>query len=191
MRVPSSAPYIFHQRFHVLLITCELPTLIPVDGITLFLINRSQKNSNVGNINENLVKKTVTAPNSNTIERDPTKDKYSKVHIVNNYTQELGESVKKICRKYGILTHFKGNSTIKEMLVKTKDKDPLDKMSGAISWYQCRKLMCDEEVIGETSRTFGERYKEHLKELSPIYGYSNQSGHNTNPENFTYPSQNY
>ena len=37
----------------------------------------------------------------------------------------------------------------------------------------------------ETSRTFGERYKEHLKEPSPIYGHSNISGHSTNPDNFT------
>ena len=35
--------------------------------------------------------------------------------------------------------------------------------SGAIYWYQCGDLGCDDEYIGETSGTFGERYKEHLK----------------------------
>ena len=30
-----------------------------------------------------------------------------------------------------------------------------------------------------------ERYKEHFKEPSPIYGHSNISGHNTKPDNFT------
>ena len=35
--------------------------------------------------------------------------------------------------------------------------------SGAIYWYQCGDLGCDDEYIGETSKTFGERYKEHLK----------------------------
>ena len=35
--------------------------------------------------------------------------------------------------------------------------------SGAIYWYQCGDLGCNDEYIGETSRTFGERYKEHLK----------------------------
>ena len=43
--------------------------------------------------------------------------------------------------------------------------------------------MCDEEYIGETSKTFGERYKEHLKEPSSIHGHSTQGGHSTNPEN--------
>ena len=44
---------------------------------------------------------------------------------------------------------------------------------------------CNEGYIGETSRTFGERNKEHLKEPSPIYADSTQAGHNTNPENLT------
>ena len=44
--------------------------------------------------------------------------------------------------------------------------------------------MCDEEDTGETSRTFEERYKMHLKEPSPIYGHSNLSGHCSNPNNF-------
>ena len=56
--------------------------------------------------------------------RDPNKEKYSKGHIVMPYTPGLGESIKKICRKYGIQTHFKSNRTIKEILVKPKDKNP-------------------------------------------------------------------
>ena len=36
-----------------------------------------------------------------------------------------------------------------------------------------------------TSRTFGERYKEHLKEPSPIYALTTQAQHNTYPEHFT------
>ena len=71
------------------------------------------------------------------------------------------------------------------ILVKPKDKYPLERKSGTIYWHQCRELMCDEDYIGETFRTFGERYKEHLKEPSPIYGQSTQAGHSTNPENFT------
>ena len=58
-------------------------------------------------------------------------------------------------------------------------------MSGSIYQYQCMELKCDEEYIGETSRTCGERYKEKLKEPLPIYGHSSQSGHSTNPDNFT------
>ena len=58
-------------------------------------------------------------------------------------------------------------------------------MVKVIYWYQYGELACDEEYIGELSRTFGERYKEHLKDPSPIYGHSNISGPSTNPDNFT------
>ena len=56
--------------------------------------------------------------------------------------------------------------------------------SGAIYWYQCGDLGCDDEYIWETSRTFGERHKEHLKTLSPIHHHSNQTGHPTSHNNF-------
>ena len=95
-----------------------------------------------------------------------------------------GESIENICRKYGIQTHFKGNRTLKQLLVKPKDWDPIDKKSGAIYMYQCGELMCDEEHIGETSRTLEERYKEHLKEPSPIHVHSTETAHNTTPDNF-------
>ena len=49
----------------------------------------------------------------------------SKGHIVIPYTQGLCESIKKICGRYGIQTHFKGGSTIKNLLVSPKDKDPM------------------------------------------------------------------
>ena len=56
--------------------------------------------------------------------------------------------------------------------------------SGAIYWYQYADLACDEEYIGEISRTFGERYKEHLKAPSAIYHHSSQTGHPTSHNNF-------
>ena len=36
---------------------------------------------------------------------------------------------------------------------------------------------CNDEYIGESSRTFGERYKEHLKGPSSIYDHHNITGH--------------
>ena len=45
-----------------------------------------------------------------------TKEVKSKHHIVIPCTQGLCESIKKICGRYGIQTHFKGGSTIKNLL---------------------------------------------------------------------------
>ena len=108
----------------------------------------------------------------------------SKGHIVRQNIQGLCESIKKICGRYGIQTPFKGGRTIKNPLVSPNDKGPMVNQSGAIYWYQCGDLGCDDEYIGETSRTFGERYKEHLKAPSAIHHHSIQTGHTTNQNNF-------
>ena len=59
----------------------------------------------------------------------------------------------------------------------------MENKSGVIYWFQCEDLSC-EEYIGETSRIFGERFKENLKELSPIYYHSNNTGHPTIEDDF-------
>ena len=156
-----------------------------LDKVERKFINRGQEESNVGNTQGEPSEQESNNPSSNNTGSDTTKNKYNKGHIIIPYTQGLGESIKMICRKYGILTHFKGNRTIKNILVKLKDKDPLERRSGTIYWYQCEELAYNEEYIGETSRTFGEKYKDHLKEPSPIHGHSTQTGCSSNPENPT------
>ena len=79
----------------------------------------------------------------------------------------------------------KEGMTIKDLLVAPKDKDPILKKSGAIYRYKCDRVECDEEYIGEFSRTFGERFKEHQKAPSPIYNHYNITGHNITIENFS------
>ena len=53
-----------------------------------------------------------------------TNEVKTKGHIVIPYTQGLCESIKKTCSRFGIQTHFKGNSTITNLLDSPKDKDP-------------------------------------------------------------------
>ena len=65
-----------------------------------------------------------------------------------------------------------------------KDKDPIANKSGANYWLQCGDLTYDDEYIGKTSRTFDERFKDHLKEPSPIHHHSINTGHPTIQHNF-------
>ena len=67
----------------------------------------------------------------------------------------------------------------------SKDQDPIQKRSGVIYRYKYDRVECDEEYIGESSRTFGERSKEHLKAPSPIFDHYNITGHNVTIENFS------
>ena len=92
---------------------------------------------------------------------------------------------KRTCRKYGIEVHLKGGHTIKNLLMNLKDKDPILKRSGVIYRFKCNRVECDEEYIGESARTFGERYKEHHKSPSPIHDHTTISGHTVFVEDFS------
>ena len=97
----------------------------------------------------------------------------------------MAESIKNICKKHGIQVYFKGGRTIKDLLLAPKDKDHITKKSGIIYRYKCDRVECNEEYIGESARTFGERFKEHLKAPSPIYDHCITKGHTTSLENFS------
>ena len=101
-------------------------------------------------------------------------------HITVPFDEGLSETIKNIGKKYGIQVHFKSGKTLKDELVTPKDKDHITNKSGIIYRFKG-----DEEYIGETARTFGERLKEHLKAPSPIYDHSNTTGHTTTINNFS------
>ena len=65
-----------------------------------------------------------------------------------------------------------------------RTKTPWSPKVMPIYWYQCGDLTCDDEIHRGTSRTFGERYKEHLKDPSPIHHHNNQTSHPINHNNF-------
>ena len=69
----------------------------------------------------------------------------NKPYIVVHCMKGLSESCKKICRKHGIGMYFKGDNTIKELLVHPKDKDNILQKSGVIYRYKCGSVDCEEE----------------------------------------------
>ena len=106
-------------------------------------------------------------------------------HITVTYSRGLSESFKNTCKKYGIQVYFRGGKTIRNLLVAPKDKEHIIQKSGIIYRFKCDRVEYDEEYIGESARTFGERFKEHLKHPSPIYDHSNITGHNITLDNFS------
>ena len=63
--------------------------------------------------------------------------------------------------------------------------DVITQKSGIIYRYKCDRVECEDEYIGESARTFGERFKEHLKYPSPIHDHTTITGHDTTIDNFT------
>ena len=64
-----------------------------------------------------------------------------------------------------------------------KDKDTITNKSSVIYWFKSDRIDCEDEYIGESSRTFGERYKEHLKAPSLIFEHQNNTDYTTSVEN--------
>ena len=104
-------------------------------------------------------------------------------YMVVPYYKGLSVSLKKICGKHGVQVYIIGGNTIKNLLVATKDQDPICKKSGVIYRYRCGRVDCNGEYIGESS-TCGERFREHQKAPSPIYDHSNDTGHQVTIDNF-------
>ena len=70
------------------------------------------------------------------------------------------ESIKNIGKKYGVAVYFKGNRTLQNILVSPKDKNEMANKSSIIYSYCCGEIGCDEKYVGESGRTFGERFRE-------------------------------
>ena len=77
--------------------------------------NNSQANSN---------------PNASTVATTISRPKSIIGYVVIPYTQGLVESFRNTCGKHGILTYFKRNTTMKQILMKPKDQDTKDKKVG-------------------------------------------------------------
>ena len=121
--------------------------------------------------------KTTKASNSN---------QNQKPYMVVSYHKGVSESLKKTCGKHGIQVYFKAGKTIKSLLMAPKDQDPILKKSGVIYRFKCCRVDCNEEYIDESSRTFGERFREHQKAPSPVFDHSNISGHQITIDNFNF-----
>ena len=96
----------------------------------------------------------------------------------------MGESCKNICQKHGVEMHFKRGNTIKNLLVQPKDIDTILQKSRVIDRFRCGRVDC-EEYIGESGRTFAERFREHMKAPSPIHDHHNITGHELSLDNFS------
>ena len=119
--------------------------------------------------------------NSNTNKQMSNQNPY----IMVPYYKGLSESMKRTCNKHGVQVYFKGGNTIRNLLMAPKVKGPTLKKSGVIYRYKCDRVECDEEYIGESSRTFGERFKKHEKAPSPIHDHYNITGHKISLDNFS------
>ena len=80
-------------------------------------------------------------------------------HIVIPYVPGMCESIKNIGKKYGVAVYFKGNRTLKNILVSPKDKDEMANKSSIIYSYCCGEIGCDEEYVESLGEPLGRDLK--------------------------------
>ena len=88
------------------------------------------------------------------------------VFIAAPYFPGLSESFKQLFRYTHIQVCFKGQNTIKSMLMHPKDKIDLSLKKDIIYQWSCTNPGCKSSYIGETSRSLCEYVKEQSKEGS-------------------------
>ena len=95
------------------------------------------------------------------------------------YFLGLSESFKELFKYMHIQVCFKGQNTIKSMLMHPKDKINPSLKKDIVYQWSCTDPSCKSLYIGETCRSLGECVKEHSKEGtdSAIYQHCITKGH--------------
>ena len=135
--------------------------------------------------NENKIKKSHPKEENSNYQKNTGTNTIQKPHIVVPYHRGFSESFKKVCSNHGVQAYFKGGTTIKRLLMAPKDQDPMQKRSGVIYRYKCDRVECDEEYIGESSRTFREEVQGTSEDPSPIFDHYDTTGHKVSLDNFS------
>ena len=122
-----SDPQLLQQEEHLYraLTKCKCPT---------WALNRMKIKTR--NPNQNKEKNNRTRSGTNN-KQNP--------YIAVPYYRGLNDSTKKVCSKHGVQVYFKGGTTIKNLLIAAKDKDPIQKKSGIIYRYKIDRVECDED----------------------------------------------
>ena len=97
----------------------------------------------------NRVKIRMNNPTQKKKNKNTQQNNTPKPYITLPYYRGLSESVKKKCSNYGEQVYFKGGTTIKNLLMAPKDKDPMMKKSGVIYSYKCGSIHKGQQSIPE------------------------------------------
>ena len=108
------------------------------------------------------LKKTRVSMTNKTSKGEKNKkssDKQTKGMVVIPYVKGLSESISRIMKSHGISTALKPHRTIRNVLVKPKDKREIGETAECVYKIPCNN--CERVYIGETGRKLNTRITEH------------------------------
>ena len=97
----------------------------------------------------------------------PPSSQRSKGFVSLPYFSGTTEPLTRILRRAGISAHVRARGTLREKLVRSKDKIPTDEETGVVYYSPCagangQKCDADAAYVGETSRKGCQRFREHM-----------------------------
>ena len=87
-----------------------------------------------------------------------------KYPVVIPYIKGLSEQLRRMFKKFNVPVYFKPNNTLRQLLVRPKDKLSKEKVVGPI--YQITCETCTDSYIGKTERSLKQRFLEHRRPSS-------------------------
>ena len=108
---------------------------------------------------EKLVRKTLSKPQRQWICEQPREEEEPLKTLHIPYVRGVSEKIEKTCAPLGVKAVFMLQSTLKQLLVKVKQKVPDEKKKEVVYQVPCKD--CHKVHIGETERTLKTRISEH------------------------------
>ena len=99
------------------------------------------------------------------------------------YVKGLSEELQRLFKKHGVNVYFKPTNTLRQLLVKPKDKTETSDKCGVVYNIACDE--CQDFYIGETARKMGKRFQEHTKsdKESALLEHLKKTGHSISLDN--------
>jgi hypothetical protein len=95
----------------------------------------------------------------------PSTDKVRKKYpVVIPYVKGVSEQMRRVLKGYGLKVYFKPTNTLRQILVRPKDKVLKERVTCPV--YQIKCEDCEDSYIGETGRSFKARFQEHRRKSS-------------------------
>ena len=106
-----------------------------------------------------------TPPVTNTEGVVPDMDKGMKRYpVVIPYVKGVSEQLRRVLKGYGVKVYFKPTNTLRQILVRPKDKVLKERVTCPVYHIKCED--CEDSYIGETGRSLKARFQEHRRPSS-------------------------
>ena len=99
------------------------------------------------------------------------------------YIRGLSENIENILKEHCVTAFCIPQNTLRQQLVKVKDKQPFEKRSNLVYGITCRGEGCAETYMGETLQSIRARLKQHQRlysnpaQNSAVYCHLKDTGH--------------